>query len=377
MQWIDETGKRRKKSTGTTDKTSASLVLAAEEKRVALMRAGVIDRKTESMVEYQSQDVQSWIDGYVDSLEMSNGANDHTGDTRAKIEKIIAHAGLTRGMDLTAAHVVAYTTERMKSDKISARTVQSYLVAIKGFADWCRSTGRLASNPIADLRAPSPAKDRRYERRALSREEWGYLRRAAEEGEPIKGLTGSERALLYELALVTGLRSKEIQTLKRGSFILSDPAWVLLPGASTKNSKPAEQPITARLVGLLNAHMGRKMPGSRAFAVSPHIRLSELVAHDLAKARADWLGETKEVNERAKREATDFLAIKDHDGKVMDFHAMRYTCGAWLALAGIHAKQIQKLMRHSTIRLTLDTYGHLFPEQQDAALAALERATAV
>lgn len=377
MQWIDETGKRRKKSTGTTEKSVAAMVLAAEEKRVALMRAGVIDRRTESLVEYQSQPVQRWVDDYVASLEMSNGANEHTVDTRSKIEKIIAHAGVTRGIDLASAHVVAYTTLRMKAENISARTVQSYIVAIKGYSDWCRRTGRMASDPMADLRSPSPSKDRRYERRALSREEWGYLRRAAEAGDVVKGLTGLERAVLYELALVTGLRSKEIQSLKRSSFILADPGWVLLPGANTKNAKPAEQPLTPRLSTLLGEHLRRKMLGSRAFVVSKRTSLAELVAHDMERARADWVGEVKDVNERAKREASDFLALKDHDGKVMDFHALRYTCGAWLALANVHAKQIQKLMRHSTIRLTLDTYGHLFPEQQDAAIAALVRATAV
>ncbi|MBI3862791.1 MAG: site-specific integrase, partial [Planctomycetia bacterium] len=37
---------------------------------------------------------------------------------------------------------------------------------------------------------------------------------------------------------------------------------------------------------------------------------------------------------------------------------MRHTCGAWLAMAGAHPKAVQAIMRHSTIVLTMDTYGH-------------------
>ncbi len=45
--------------------------------------------------------------------------------------------------------------------------------------------------------------------------------------------------------------------------------------------------------------------------------------------------------------------------------------GAWLAMAGVHPKVVQTVLRHSAITLTMDTYGHLFPGQDAAAVAAL------
>jgi hypothetical protein len=66
----------------------------------------------------------------------------------------------------------------------------------------------------------------------------------------------------------------------------------------------------------------------------------------------------------AKREESDFLAHRNHEGKSFDFHCLRYTCGAWLALQGVHVSVIQSVMRHSTITLTIDTYGDLLPDQQ-------------
>jgi integrase len=47
------------------------------------------------------------------------------------------------------------------------------------------------------------------------------------------------------------------------------------------------------------------------------------------------------------------------------------TCGAWLAMAGAHPKAVQAIMRHSTIVLTMDTYGHLFPGQEAETISRL------
>ena len=92
---------------------------------------------------------------------------------------------------------------------------------------------------------------------------------------------------------------------------------------------------------------------------------------DLAAARAAWLKEAKDDAERAQREASDFLLPTNHAGEVLDFHSLRHTTGAWLALAGCHPKVIQTVMRHSSITLTMDAYGHLFPGQVADAIRKL------
>jgi integrase len=184
--------------------------------------------------------------------------------------------------------------------------------------------------------------------------------------------------LLYELALVTGLRAKELLSLKRSSFVFTGTnPYVMLPSSNTKNAKPAEQNLTRSLAIRLEEYLANKMPSAKAFPIVDLNRLAIVLKKDLETSRADWIKEVKSVDEINKRVASDFLLQVSHDGKRLDFHALRYTCGAWLAEANIHAKQIQKLMRHSTIRLTLDTYGHLFPEQMTEAIEALERALAV
>ena len=56
------------------------------------------------------------------------------------------------------------------------------------------------------------------------------------------------------------------------------------------------------------------------------------------------------------------------------WHALRHTCAAMLIDGGAHPKVVQQQMRHSTISMTLDTYGHLFPARQDEAVSALDGA---
>ena len=40
-------------------------------------------------------------------------------------------------------------------------------------------------------------------------------------------------------------------------------------------------------------------------------------------------------------------------------------------MAGVPIKTVQAVMRHSSITLTMDTYGHLFPGQEADAVARL------
>lgn len=54
------------------------------------------------------------------------------------------------------------------------------------------------------------------------------------------------------------------------------------------------------------------------------------------------------------------------------FHDLRHTCAAYLIEAGTHPKTLQRILGHARIGVTLDTYGHLMPEAEDAAIAALD-----
>jgi len=47
-------------------------------------------------------------------------------------------------------------------------------------------------------------------------------------------------------------------------------------------------------------------------------------------------------------------------------HDLRHTCAALLISQGVHPQVIRRHLGHSSIQVTLDTYGHLLPDEQDS-----------
>lgn len=58
------------------------------------------------------------------------------------------------------------------------------------------------------------------------------------------------------------------------------------------------------------------------------------------------------------------------------FHDLRHTYAALTVAAGAHPKYLQAQMGHSSIRVTLDLYGHLFADANRGVLDALDELTA-
>ena len=57
-------------------------------------------------------------------------------------------------------------------------------------------------------------------------------------------------------------------------------------------------------------------------------------------------------------------------------HDLRHTCASLSIQAGANIKVLQRLMGHKTATLTLDRYGHLFPDDLDAVANALDESAA-
>ena len=182
-----------------------------------------------------------------------------------------------------------------------------------------------------------------------------------------------ERVALYATAIQTGLRSAELRSLtKCDLFLAGEKPYVRCKADDTKNGQEARQYIQADLAEELRRIVATKAPTAPVFNMPSEWDVAAMLRGDLAAARKQWLDEMRHDPEaRAKREESDFLAVKNHDGEVLDFHALRHTCGSWLALQGIYPNVIKTVMRHSTIVLTMDTYGHLLPDQHADAIGGM------
>ncbi|MGZ5379238.1 MAG: tyrosine-type recombinase/integrase, partial [Mycobacterium sp.] len=65
-------------------------------------------------------------------------------------------------------------------------------------------------------------------------------------------------------------------------------------------------------------------------------------------------------------------AVDGCDG--VRLHDLRHTCASLAISAGANVKVVQKLLGHKTAVLTLDRYGHLFPDDLDAVAEAFDAA---
>ena len=148
----------------------------------------------------------------------------------------------------------------------------------------------------------------------------------------------------------------------------AESSYVTCKAGSTKNRDFARQYIQPELAAVLRALVATKP----VFSMPDRMVVAEMLRADLSEARRMWLKDSwNDPDERMRREQSDFLLATDQEGEHLDFHSLRHTCGAWMAMTGAHPKVVQTVMRHGSTTLTMDTYGHLFPGQEADAIAGM------
>ena len=226
---------------------------------------------------------------------------------------------------------------------------------MKSFCRWAVADRRIAASPIEHLKPMNAKKvrsEQRRKRRALSVDEVRKLLQTSLRGPERDGMSGLERAMLYRLAAETGLRSSELRSLTGDSFVLEGPEpLVFVQGSSTKNKEPASIPLRIETACDLASFFEGKNPDSPAFPMPRKDRIAQMLRADLREAGIPY-GQSSEK-------------------EIVDFHSLRHTCGTLLSASGVHPKLIQRIMRHSSITLTMDRYTHAFREDEVAAIAKL------
>jgi len=253
-----------------------------------------------------------------------------------------------------------------------AHAVNGFITALNGFGRWMVREGRASENPMVGLRKLNAKTDKRHPRRPYAIDELRWLLDVTRKGPERFGMTGVERAMLYRVAAETGLRSNELRSLTRASFVLDgERLGVTVRAGYSKRRRDDVLPVRADTAVELRDFLSCKLPGAQVFTMPPGYDVSDMLKADLADARVVWLNDASSPQERAKREGTSFLCYVDSAGRYADFHALRHTCGSLLAASGVHPKVAQSLMRHSDINLTMSLYTHTLASQEADAVAAL------
>ena len=192
--------------------------------------------------------------------------------------------------------------------------------------------------------------DRRHVRRALEPDALRELLRVTALGPVRQGVSGPERALVYRVAVETGLRASEIRSLRTASLQGGDEPTLTVQAGASKRRREDVVPIRADLANALAAHVRGRKPWEPMFALARSWRPCEMLGQDLAAAG---------------------IAQRDEHDHVADFHSLRVSYISSLARANVPPKVVQALARHSTPLLTYDRYVKLGKDDERRALDAL------
>ena len=237
-------------------------------------------------------------------------------------------------IDEIEAHTTyKYLADRKESGTIGQGTFNLQIKLVKQFYRWLIMENRADKSPLEHLKGVTQT-EKLTKRRALTIEEQRLLIETTAASKFHSLMTGHDRALVYRLALQTGLRADEIRTLTVSCFDF-DARTVTLTGAYTKNKKLAILTLPQALNDDLKAYTANKTPAATAFKLCGHAAL--MIEQDLTAAGIEY----------------------ENDQGRADFHSLRHTFITNLYLARVHPADAMVLARHSSIVLTMNYYTHV------------------
>ena len=259
------------------------------------------------------------VEEYVAELNRLGRNEKYVKGVRKQLETLAAGCSWRTVKDVSADSFLKWRQRQ----KLTAKTLNEYLISASALMKWAEQLERVASNPLRHVTRIESSADPTFTRRSLTDEDLRNLLRVS-----------GPRALIYLVAIKTGLRRGELVKLEWRDAHLDGPEPFLLVRASTtKNGKLAPIPIDEELAAALRLHRnGGAESMDRLFPVIPRVPVLQA---DLVAAGVDPI---------------------DAAGKRVDFHALRMIFQMRLTLNGVSPRVTQEAMRHSDMKLTSKTY---------------------
>ena len=370
--WYDHDGKRRERSTHTTDKAAAERILRKRVTDAALRRDGVIDARAEAVSDKARRPIGEHLTDWRAVLVAKGNGVKRVKMAFGRVRRMLDDCGFDT-LAVVDPAAVTQAIRRMQDADAAPRTINGYLQAFKQFIRWAVAEGRLAVNPLASVSMVKVI-GQRLNRRPLSPDELGWLVEVTAGGSPYKRMSGLDRAMLYRLATGTGFRAAELASLRSASFDLdADPPAITVKAAYSKRRRDDRQPIRPDLADELRPWLAERPVDTRVLDLPD--KLPPMLRADLRQALARWIRSTMDRAERRERRDSGFLRDRDSEGRVVDFHALRATFITMLVKSGASVKEAQELARHSDPKLTMNVYTKLGVHDLAGALDRLPTAT--
>lgn len=276
---------------------------------------------------------EKWLEGYAVNRPST------VRQARVHIRVINAEFGTRRLGDIKPSDVKRWTAKMQKEGR-----AQSYIYAVYRRLAQIMSDAvhddLLRKSPCSRKIAPSSGKARAYV--ASTDQVWGLYDHFPEHLRPaillgaFAGLRVSEAVALRvsDVDFMRGIVSPAIQY----------PAEPLKTEAS-KSPVPVPRELALMLSAAVAKYQGQNV-----------------VTNELGEATSPW------AIERAMRSARSKVAGLPEEFR---FHDLRHYFASLLIGSGLDVKVVQTRLRHASATTTLNTYGHLWPDADESALAAV------
>lgn len=271
--------------------------------------------------------------------------------TQARARSALRAHVLPRFAERHLSAITRFDVERMVNEIVAAgrspATAEKALRTLSAVLGAAVDARLIRDNPCRGVRPP----------RAASRHEPRFLTPA--EVEALAACVEAPYDLLVRFAAYTGLRWGEVAALRvadvdplRGTVRV---ARSLERGGAEKDTK-----THGRRVVHLEAALGREL--------AAHVGAGQLGPTDHLWTAAQG-GPINYTNFRRRVWRPAVLA--SGLDPALRFHDLRHTCASWLIARGGTARAVMAWMGHSTIKVTFDRYGHLFPHELENLAASL------
>lgn len=287
---------------------------------------------------------QGWLAGKVDLLP---GTVDKV--TRHLRRHILPAFGVREIATIQPADVRAWVA-KLSGSGLAPDTVKAIYLTFGQVMHTAEIDRLIVRTPCVGIKLP----------KATAHEEMHFLT-ADQVADLAEAITPRFRALVYTAAYA-GLRAGEIGALRverlnllRGTLEVVASLWegngqhVIGP---PKSGRRRTLTIPRFLVDMLGAHLA-EYPSANGYVFTS--TEGAMLRH-------------RNFYDRHFKPAVNAAGLP----AVLRFHDLRHTCAALLIANGRHMEEVKEYLGHSTIRVTSDRYGHLFPSAKEALAGSLD-----
>ncbi len=298
--------------------------------------------------------------------------------------KDIRATTLAKKKEILAAYVVPFLGEKpvrslsvedlqkwrawLNEKPLKAGTKNNGYRDLRAILNFAVAHGYLRQSPLKAIRPfRDPYKETEAVRlRYYTAEEWrAFLAAATEEAEGKNDLRAWGLRLFFMFAYYTGMRKGEINGLKWSDIEGVKYIWVKRSVTQKLKGKPWVEtpPKNASSVRRL------QMPGVLVEAVEAH--------RERQKAAGRWSEELFICGGPAPIPDTSIENANQAYGKAaglkhITIHEFRHSHASLLCNAGVNIKEVARRLGHSDVEITLKTYSHLYPKEEERAVAVLD-----